>query len=154
MTSTPAPSTRERPRASAAVLRADDREILMVRHQRPDGMAYWQLPGGGLLPGEQPEEAALRELREETGLVGTIIRHLFTLPYRLGLSTTFLVAVAPNASATLGLDPEEAHGAHRKLTAVASWPLAEMADNPEVAQLLHVLHDEAGPTPLRSSIKP
>jgi 8-oxo-dGTP diphosphatase len=32
----------------------------------------WTLPGGGVEFGEHPESAALRELEEETGLVGTI----------------------------------------------------------------------------------
>lgn len=33
----------------------------------------WQFPGGGL-EDEKPEEGALRELREETGLEGEIVR--------------------------------------------------------------------------------
>ena len=32
----------------------------------------WTLPGGGIEFGEHPEAAALRELEEETGLIGTI----------------------------------------------------------------------------------
>jgi len=31
----------------------------------------WELPGGRLVQGESPEEGALRELYEETGLLGT-----------------------------------------------------------------------------------
>jgi len=31
----------------------------------------WELPGGSIAQGEAPEEAALRELYEETGVLGT-----------------------------------------------------------------------------------
>ncbi len=33
----------------------------------PAGLAAWQMPQGGIDPGETPREAALRELREEVG---------------------------------------------------------------------------------------
>jgi putative (di)nucleoside polyphosphate hydrolase len=39
-----------------------------------DSSAYiWQMPQGGLLKGERPVEAALRELREETGVTSADI---------------------------------------------------------------------------------
>jgi 8-oxo-dGTP diphosphatase len=37
------------------------------------GVGEWTLPGGGLDFGERPADGALRELTEETGLVGEIV---------------------------------------------------------------------------------
>ena len=90
----------ERPRVSAAVLRDEGREVLMVKHRRPDGTEYWQLPGGGLLPDESPEAGVLRELHEEANLAGRVVRFLFTIPYKYGTSTTFLVEIDPTAQAS------------------------------------------------------
>ena len=42
-------------------------EILVV-HRSPAQGGYWHTIAGGIEPGEQPEEAAQRELLEETGL--------------------------------------------------------------------------------------
>jgi ADP-ribose pyrophosphatase YjhB (NUDIX family) len=47
-------------------------QILLVRHDY--GRRNWELPGGGAEPGESPDETALRELREETGLEATMER--------------------------------------------------------------------------------
>lgn len=55
-------------------------KILMVKHQQGD-MEWWCLPGGGIKPGETPAEAALRELQEECGVRGKIIRETSVLYY-------------------------------------------------------------------------
>ncbi|WP_405485799.1 NUDIX domain-containing protein [Nocardia sp. NBC_00511] len=50
-----------------------DGAILLIR--RAPGVfltGRWELPGGGVEPGEQPEQAAVREAAEETGLAVTI----------------------------------------------------------------------------------
>jgi ADP-ribose pyrophosphatase len=54
---------------SAVMMAVDDRDrVLLVRQYRLPADGYlWELPAGRLDPGEQPLEAAKRELVEETG---------------------------------------------------------------------------------------
>jgi 8-oxo-dGTP diphosphatase len=63
-----------RTRLAAHVLCLDDRErLLLARLSATEGDAgSWTLPGGGVDLGEHPDLAAVRELREETGLVGEL----------------------------------------------------------------------------------
>jgi 8-oxo-dGTP pyrophosphatase MutT (NUDIX family) len=50
----------------AVVVRGDGRTILL---ERRSDCGWWGMPGGRVEPGESVEQAALREVREETGLV-------------------------------------------------------------------------------------
>ena len=54
---------------AAGLCLCDGHAVLLVqRSAHGDNPGTWALPGGALEPGETPEQAALREAREETGL--------------------------------------------------------------------------------------
>ena len=55
-----------------------ERKVLAI--ERRDLANAWQLPQGGLEAGEEPEEAALRELQEETGLAPSDVELIGSLP--------------------------------------------------------------------------
>lgn len=61
--------------AGCVVFRTDDDRIRFLVISSSTG-EHWVLPKGHIDPGETPETTALRELEEETGVLGEIIRPL------------------------------------------------------------------------------
>ena len=57
-----------RPAVGIMLLNHDGRVFVGRRIDMPAGLAAWQMPQGGIDPGETPRQAALRELQEEVGL--------------------------------------------------------------------------------------
>lgn len=58
------------PAVGVVCLRGD--EVLLIRRGTPPRRGEWSLPGGRIEPGERAVDAALRELREETGVEAEI----------------------------------------------------------------------------------
>lgn len=86
------PSQRpRRTRRTARILVIDDRDrLLLFRDTDPGlpGSRWWITPGGGIDPGETDIEAAVREIKEETGLrvtpdalVGPVLRRMVVHGY-------------------------------------------------------------------------
>ncbi len=56
------------PKVATAMILARDGKVLLVRRGTEPGLGLWSLPGGYVDRGEVVEEAAVREVWEETGL--------------------------------------------------------------------------------------
>jgi 8-oxo-dGTP diphosphatase len=54
--------------AACALVDADNRVLLARRPEGKKMAGLWEFPGGKLQPGETPEQALIRELREELGI--------------------------------------------------------------------------------------
>jgi len=106
------------PRVQAIVIR--DGRVLMVKHCQ-GGEDYWCLPGGALETGETPEQGALRELWEECGVQGVVLRPTaHTLEVYAGETHSFLVDIGAQHP-TLGADPEVAAGGQAPILVDARW---------------------------------
>lgn len=63
---------------SAGGLVVDGCRILLISTQAG---RRWQLPKGHVEPGESPDQAAVREVREETGVTGQVVASLPQIEY-------------------------------------------------------------------------
>jgi len=61
--------------------RADGRHVVLISHRNAAGRLQWTLPKGGLEGDEQLTDAAVREVREETGLDAEITGELGVIDY-------------------------------------------------------------------------
>ncbi|WP_370327668.1 NUDIX hydrolase [Euzebya sp.] len=61
----------DHPTIGIGVIVLRDGRLLVVQRGRPPGRGLWAVPGGRLEVGETIAEGVVRELAEETGLVGT-----------------------------------------------------------------------------------
>jgi ADP-ribose pyrophosphatase YjhB (NUDIX family) len=66
--------------ATAAVVRDQDKRVLLVKRKVEPKKGMWCLPGGFIEVDETPEQACLRELHEETNLTGEIDRLVGVYP--------------------------------------------------------------------------
>ena len=125
-----------RPRAAAAIIH--DGHILMVFHKLEE-REFWTLPGGGLLPGETFEEAAIRESMEEANIPIRIERFLFEREYRAGIERIFLAHILDDVIPTPGYDPEIPPEKEQWIREVRWHPLESMKEDRQVMLVIEAL---------------
>jgi 8-oxo-dGTP diphosphatase len=135
--------------AAYAVCRRDD-QILLARFVAPDGaQRYWTLPGGGIDHAEDPYDAVVREVAEETGYTARVDRLLGvdsrTVPYRRSRGELHNIGVFYRATVVGGQLRSEVGGS----TDLAAWlPVADVPGLPraQVVDLGLALDRDAPPT--------
>ncbi|MEU6574419.1 (deoxy)nucleoside triphosphate pyrophosphohydrolase [Streptomyces sp. NPDC046805] len=99
----------------------DDGHLLTARRSAPPELAgRWELPGGKVEPGETPEDALVRELREELGVDAEVVERVpgewpLKPPYVLQVWTARL---RPGSAAPR---PLQDHDALRRLAPGEIW---------------------------------
>jgi 8-oxo-dGTP diphosphatase len=80
--------------ACSAIIERDGAYLLARRRD----IGWWNLPGGGLEPGETVEQGVAREVREEVGVEIRIVRlvGVYSKPQKREVVLTFLCALADN----------------------------------------------------------
>ena len=107
-----------------------NKKILMEKLSYPSlgDRVFYSIPGGGIEDGETPEQAAIRELKEECGLDGTIVRKLTELYNNDRTEHVFEVKVPDNQEPITGYDPEEAENEDPPLKEVLWMALDEISE--------------------------
>jgi 8-oxo-dGTP pyrophosphatase MutT (NUDIX family) len=137
------PAPRQPHRAVAVVERGG--RLLLIRRRRGP-LEYAVLPGGGVEPGETPEQAVLRELEEECGLTGTVARLLLEADHG-GRRASYFEVVGTDGEPVLGGIEKFLHSQRNSYEHIWVRP-AELADvhlRPEglATELLAVLWPDA-----------
>jgi 8-oxo-dGTP diphosphatase len=98
--------------ADSAVRRGD--EVLLIQRKFPPMQGAWAFPGGFVERGEDPQKAALRELEEETGMIGESATLLTVMgdperdPRKHIVSIVYEVEVSKDQEPVAGDDAQDA----------------------------------------------
>ncbi|GMK41412.1 hypothetical protein PCCS19_44680 [Paenibacillus sp. CCS19] len=118
---------------SAGGLIVKDNEVLLVRINYGANKGYWMLPGGFVEEGESFEEAAIREVKEETGIDAIPVRLVSVrtgfkqLPEEIEHGIYFIFEME-SVSDTLTADGSE-------ISEVKYTPIADALADPQVIGL-------------------
>ncbi|MFQ9892272.1 MAG: NUDIX domain-containing protein [Emergencia sp.] len=95
------------------ILQNEEGKVLMVR-QHHENRDIWMVPGGGIEAGENSIEAAVREVKEETGLdieVTGVAWHIEEVSEKRGQRfVNYMIGQIIGGELALGSDPEFSDG--------------------------------------------
>lgn len=135
--------------APSLVRDAEDRVVLVQASRRSDLVGRWFLPGGGVDHGEHPDDAVVREVREETGLdvralaVRQVLTDLVDLPHR-GVQV-HTVRLVYDVEVLGGRLAAEVDGSSERLAMVTPAEAAALPLAPYVARALGLPPVPLGP---------
>lgn len=116
--------------AGAVITNEQDR-VLLLRHRFRPGFQKgggWGIPGGFLKPGEQPEEAIRRELREEIGLEVEALEFALTRTLQAYNQIEIIFRCRPRGE----FSPRNHEVSHAEWFALDSMPQGLTADQREL----------------------
>ncbi len=100
-----------------------DEMVLVRQYRHPLERLTWEVCAGGIDPGESPQDAALRELREETGFRATSIRRLWSAYSAPGFCSELLHFFVADAWEAGAQEPD----AGEDIT-IATFPIARLRE--------------------------
>jgi 8-oxo-dGTP pyrophosphatase MutT (NUDIX family) len=133
--------------AGAVVVNPAGAVLLIYRHRFIPDTFGWELPSGRIDPGETPEQAAAREVHEETGWTIHGTRHLCSIHTSPGITDQLSHVLTAHAGERTG-EPDADEAAELRWWAQADLPdllrTRQTTDAFTATGLLWYLHLDAG----------
>jgi 8-oxo-dGTP pyrophosphatase MutT (NUDIX family) len=121
---------------------ADGAVWLVGQHRYPLDAYSWEIPEGGSPMGEAPEETAIRELKEETGLTAGTIELVATS--HLSNSVSDEIAYLYRAT-NLTPGPDEPEGSEKleakRFTWAEAWSMLERGEITDAMSVIALYHE-------------